>query len=69
MGAGNSNGSNVCVKASYPVAVVMGLMIGLLAILLDMWVSQATWGVRLVALVLVGSALCLVQFGLTRRRL
>ncbi|MFQ3663835.1 MAG: hypothetical protein SNJ69_15775 [Chloroflexaceae bacterium] len=56
-------------KASYPVAVVMGLMIGLLAILLDMWVSQATWGVRLVALVLVGSALCLVQFGLTRRRL
>jgi len=47
----------------------MGLMIGLLAILLDMWVSEAGWGVRLVALVLMGSVLCLVQYGLTRWRL
>jgi len=69
VGTGNSNGRNVCVKASYPVAVAMGLMIGLLAILLDMWVSEAGWGVRLVALVLMGSVLCLVQYGLTRWRL
>lgn len=68
VGAGNANGSNVPVKASYAIAVVMGLLIGSMAVLLDRWVGEAGWGLRVAALLLTGSALCLAQYGLARWR-
>ncbi len=66
VGAGNANGSNVTVKQSYAIAVVMGLLIGSVAVLLDRWVGEAGWGLRVAALLLTGSALCLAQYGLAR---
>ncbi|MCS6880146.1 MAG: hypothetical protein RMK84_03950 [Oscillochloridaceae bacterium] len=53
-------------KASYTFAVVMGLLIGIAAVLLERWVGGAGWGLRVAALALAGAALCLVQYGLTR---
>lgn len=68
VGARNANGSTVTVKASYAVAVVMGLLIGSVAVLLDRWVGEAAWGLRVAAILLTGSALCLAQYGLVRWR-
>ncbi len=52
----------------YVEAIVMGLLIGLAALLLNRWVGEAVWPARLLALALVGGALCLVQYGLVRAR-
>ncbi len=68
VGAGNANGSTVTVKACYAIAVLMGLLIGGVAVLLDRWVGEAGWGLRVAALLLTGSALCLAQYGLARWR-
>ncbi|MGQ9926651.1 MAG: hypothetical protein ACUVS4_07250 [Chloroflexaceae bacterium] len=56
-------------KASYAIAVVMGLLIGILAVLLDRWVGEAGWGLRAAALLITGSVLCMAQYALTRWRL
>ncbi|MCX7790121.1 MAG: hypothetical protein N2378_05740 [Chloroflexaceae bacterium] len=55
-------------KATYTIAAVMGLLIGVVAVLLDRWVGEAGWGVRVVAFVLTGSVLCVVQYGFTHWR-
>jgi O-antigen/teichoic acid export membrane protein len=55
-------------KGRYAIAVVMGLLIGILAVLLDRWVSEAGWGLRAAALVITGSVLCVAQHGLARWR-
>ena len=68
VGAGNTNRSDVPVKACYAIAVVMGLLIGILAVLLDRWVSEAGWGLRAAALVITGTVLCVAQYGLARWR-
>lgn len=48
-------------------ALIMGLAIGLAAILLDAWVGTAGWLARIAALLLVGSLLCGVQYLLLLR--
>lgn len=60
--------SEVAVERLSIDAVVMGLTIGLGAILLDAWVGDAIWPLRIAALLLVGSALCAVQYLLLRQR-
>lgn len=49
-------------------AVVMGLAIGLGAILLNVWVGDASWPRRLLALAFVGALLCALQYGFVRLR-
>jgi len=68
VGAGNTNRSDVSMKGRYAIAVVMGLLIGILAVLLDRWVSEAGWGLRAAALVITGTVLCVAQYGLARWR-
>jgi hypothetical protein len=46
----------------------MGLAIGLGAIMLEAWVGQAGWPVRIAALLLVGAILCAAQYWLLRMR-
>lgn len=50
----------------YIEALVMGLCVGLAAVLLNYWLNDNSWRVRILALLLVGAALCLVQYGLVR---
>lgn len=52
----------------YLEALVMGLLIGLAALLIDRWVGEAGWPPRLLALAVVGGALCLAQYGLVKAR-
>lgn len=56
------------VERIYLEALVMGLCIGLAAILLDHWLSDNSWRVRIAALVVVGAALCVLQYGITHVR-
>jgi hypothetical protein len=53
-------------ERAYIEALVVGLCIGLAALLIDEWVGDAGWLTRIVALLVVGGLLCLVQFGITR---
>jgi len=55
-------------KGRYAIAVVMGLLIGILAVLLDRWVGEAGWWLRVAALVITGTVLCVAQYGLARWR-
>lgn len=49
-------------------AIIMGLCVGLAALLLDRLVGEAGWPPRLLLLLLVGGALCLVQYVIVRGR-
>lgn len=68
VGGGNANDCNVAVNASYAIATAMGLLIGIVAVLLERWVGGASWGLRVAALVLAGAGLCTVQYRLMRWR-
>lgn len=48
----------------YIEALVIGLCIGLAAVLLDQWLSDNSWRVRILALLLVGGSLCLIQYAI-----
>lgn len=50
----------------YIEALIVGLCIGVAALLLDYWVGYSSWRLRIALLVLVGGALCLLQYGLGR---
>ncbi|HMQ29307.1 MAG TPA: hypothetical protein PKD53_01215 [Chloroflexaceae bacterium] len=52
----------------YLEAMVMGLLIGVAALLIDRWVGEAGWPPRILALLVVGGSLCLAQYGLVRAR-
>jgi hypothetical protein len=52
----------------YADAAIMGLAIGLGAILLELWVGDSGWLARVVALLVVGAGLCAAQYGLIRWR-
>jgi hypothetical protein len=54
------------VERVYLEALLVGLCIGIAAILLNYWLNDNSWRVRLTALVLVGGGLCLLQYGLSR---
>ena len=56
------------VERVYIEAVVMGLCIGLAAMLLDYLVGYSSWRLRIVGLLLVGGALCVFQYQLGRFR-
>lgn len=56
------------VERVYLEAFVMGLCIGLAALLIDRWVGEAGWPPRVLALLLVGGLLCLIQYGMVRAR-
>lgn len=56
------------VERVYIEALVMGLCIGLAAIVLNFWLNDNSWAVRLFALFSVGAALCLIQYAITRFR-
>jgi hypothetical protein len=56
------------VERVYIEALVMGLCIGVAAILLNSWLNDNSWPVRLFALFGVGAALCLLQYGIARLR-
>jgi hypothetical protein len=56
------------VNCLYINAAIMGLAIGLCAVLLEVWVGHAGWPVRIAALLVVGSALCAAQYSLMRWR-
>lgn len=47
-------------------AVIMGIIIGISAVLIDLWFSQARWFVQLAVLVGVGILLSGIQYGLMR---
>lgn len=51
-------------------AVIMGLVIGLSAVLLEQLAGEVSWPLRIIALLVVGLTLCAVQYGLIwwRRR-
>jgi hypothetical protein len=53
-------------ERAYIEAFVVGLCIGLAALLIDRWVGDAGWPTRIATLTAVGGLLCLVQFGITR---
>ena len=46
----------------------MGLCIGFATLLLNWWVGDANWRPRLLALLVIGGLLCMLQYGLTRIR-
>ncbi|MBX0326788.1 hypothetical protein K2Z83_03715 [Oscillochloris sp. ZM17-4] len=52
----------------YAEAAIMGLAIGLGAILLEVWVGHAGWPARIAALVVIGAVICAAQYGLMRWR-
>ncbi|NTU78321.1 MAG: hypothetical protein HGA45_02775 [Chloroflexales bacterium] len=52
----------------YIEALVMGLCIGLAALLLNWWVGDSGWRSRALALIIVGGVLCVIQYGITRAR-
>lgn len=56
------------VERVYIEALVMGLCIGIAATILNSWLNDNSWPVRLLALFGVGAALCLIQYGITRLR-
>jgi hypothetical protein len=47
---------------------LMGIAIGLGAILLEAWVGESGWPARIAALLLVGALLCAAQYWLIRLR-
>jgi hypothetical protein len=49
-------------------AVIMGLVIGLSAVLLENLAGEASWLVRIIALLVVGLILCAAQYALIRWR-
>lgn len=55
-------------ERAYLEAIVMGLCIGLSALLINRWVGDSSWPVRILTLLLVGGVLCLIQFGIVRAR-
>ncbi len=52
----------------YIEAIIMGLCIGLAALLINGWVGEASWPARIAALLVIGGGLCLMQYGLVRAR-
>jgi hypothetical protein len=54
------------VERVYLEGIVMGLCIGLLALLLDAWIGDRSWRMRITGLVLVGGALCVLQYAVAR---
>jgi hypothetical protein len=56
------------VERIYLEALAMGLCIGVAAMLLDYWLNDSGWRTRIAALIVVGSGLCLLQYGITRFR-
>ncbi len=56
------------VERVYLEALVMGLCIGVAAMLLDYWVGDGSWRLRGATLLLVGGALCVFQYRLARFR-
>jgi hypothetical protein len=47
-------------------AILMGLCIGLAALLLNSWVGDGSWRLRIASLALVGGGLCVLQYWLAR---
>lgn len=47
-------------------AVVMGLCIGVAALLIDLWVGDAGWTRRILAFLGVGGLMCLIQLLMSR---
>lgn len=56
------------VERVYIEALVMGLCIGIAAVLLNYWLNDNSWRLRLFALFSVGAGLCLLQYGIARLR-
>ena len=52
----------------YVQAVVIGLLIGLGAVILELWFGNSGWIARILALILLGSAICGFQYWLLRLR-
>ena len=52
----------------YIEGLIMGLGIGFATLLLNWWVGDANWPPRLLALLVIGGLLCMLQYGLTRIR-
>lgn len=48
-------------------AIIIGVLIGLSAMLLQIWVGEAGWLARGAALLLLGGLICWLQFWLLRR--
>ncbi|MEI8308054.1 MAG: hypothetical protein WCF99_13420 [Chloroflexales bacterium] len=53
---------------SYIDAVIMGLAVGLGAILLEAQAGSLGWPLQFTALLLIGTILCAAQYGLIRLR-
>lgn len=49
-------------------AIVMGLLIGLTVVLLQLWLGAAELPLRVLALLVAGGLLCLVQYGMAKLR-
>jgi hypothetical protein len=54
------------VERVYLEALLMGLCIGLAALLLNSWVGDGSWRLRIGSLALAGGGLCLLQYWLAR---
>ncbi len=63
-----SSRSKWSVEPVYLKAIIMGLCIGVVAMLLDLWVGERGWRARGAALLLAGGLLCLLQYGLIHFR-
>lgn len=52
----------------YLKVIILGLCIGVVAMLLELWVGDRGWPARGAALLVAGGILCLLQYGLIRFR-
>ncbi|GAB4433499.1 MAG: hypothetical protein OHK0015_22330 [Chloroflexi bacterium OHK40] len=52
----------------YLEGLVIGLCIGIAAMLLENWVGYESWRVRLIVLLVTGGALCVLQYYVARFR-
>lgn len=50
----------------YREALVVGLCIGIAALLLDHWLGYRSWPLRIFALTMVGGGICVLQYALAR---
>jgi len=54
------------VERVYLEALLIGLCIGLAAVLLDRWVGGSSWQLRIGSLLVLGGGICLLQYWLAR---
>lgn len=64
----SSRSEGQVVERVYIEALVMGLCIGIAAVVLNYWLNDNSWRLRLFALFTVGAGLCLLQYAITRLR-